>query len=250
MYWFYCLPGVVFILLLLGEKLLPSHQQSGSYHRLDWVLNLIGLFVQGIVIPLLGILLAYTILPSISLLKKGALPVNWWGAFLINFIFIDFLYYWQHRLFHRIPFLWRLHESHHSSPRVDIWATSRNNLWVNFLFVYIIINPIMGYLCQNSDGFFAGAMVTASLDIFRHSNMNFNQSPSKGLLNKLATVFVMPWMHHNHHNMLKKPNNFGANLIIWDKLFNTFDKNCSQNIQYQPSALNSFAQQFYYPFVR
>ncbi len=71
----------------------------------------------------------------------GILPIGWWGAFLLNFVVIDFLYYWQHRWFHRIRPLWKLHRCHHTARRVDIWVTSRNTLVMHFLFVYFLLNP-------------------------------------------------------------------------------------------------------------
>ncbi|MCS5710312.1 sterol desaturase family protein [Candidatus Berkiella aquae] len=250
LYWFYGLPALSFFLLYLGELWLPCYQQPKIYQPSDWLLNIIGLFIQGVLIPLLGIVFAYTLFPQLDFLKPGALKLSWFGAFLFNIIVIDFLYYWQHRLFHRFSFLWKLHECHHSSPRVDIWATSRNNLWVNFLFVYLLINPVIGYLCQNPEGFFAGSMLTASLDIFRHSKIDFKRLPKQKWIQAMAKIIVMPWMHHSHHNMLKKAHNFGANLIIWDKIFKTFEESGQQNIQYQLLNSSSYRYQFYYPFTR
>jgi sterol desaturase/sphingolipid hydroxylase (fatty acid hydroxylase superfamily) len=248
-YWFYCLPAITFVILQLGELRLPFLQQQ-SYQPLDWLLNITGLFIQGVVIPLAGILLAYFLFPMFPFLKQGAIPLNFWGAFALNFVVIDFAYYWQHRWFHGNSTLWKLHVCHHSSPRVDIWATSRNNLWVNFLFVYLLLNPLLGFLCQNHEGFFAGAMVTASLDIIRHSNIDFQKLPGQSYFKKWGSIFVMPWMHHSHHNMLKIPHNFGANLIIWDKLFNTFNDELAPLFEYQPEKPSSYRQQFYYPFIR
>lgn len=248
-FYFYSLPATIFVLLQLGELSLPCSQQR-SYQPLDWLLNITGLFIQGVLIPLAGIVLAYNVFPTLPFLQQGVIPFHFWGAFFLNFVVIDFLYYWQHRWFHRNDALWKLHICHHSSPRVDIWATSRNNLWVNFLFVYLLLNPLLGFLCQSPDGFFAGAMVTASLDILRHSNIDFQKLPGKRFYEKLGMIFVMPWMHHSHHNMLKTAHNFGANLIIWDKIFNTFDGDTEHAFAYQPKKHSSYRQQFYYPFIR
>lgn len=246
----YCLPLTVFLLLQVGELCWPGHQSAKPYKAADWALNILGLFIQGVLIPIAGILLAKWIFPSIPFLVKGTIPLSWWGSFLLNFVVIDFLYYWQHRLFHRQPTLWKMHECHHRSPRVDIWATSRNNLFVNFLFVYLLVNPMLGYLCVNPEGFFAGAMLTASLDILRHSKMDFSKIRESRLVKMLSAIFVMPWMHHSHHNVLLTPHNFGANLIIWDKLFKTYQVSHSMDVQWQPIEPLSYRQQFYYPIIR
>lgn len=249
LFWLNCLPFIVFILLQLGEWVLPHHQPEIPYNKVDCYLNVIGLFIQGVLIPCAGIVLATWVLP-LTTLTKGALPLNSVEAFALNFIVIDFFYYWQHRLFHQNTLLWQLHECHHSSPHLDIWATSRNNLFVNFLFVYLLFNPVLGYLCASSEGFFAGAMLTASLDIVRHSKIAFEKVQQSTLSRVLATIFVMPWMHRSHHNVLQKPHNFGANLIIWDKLFNSYQEPQKTKAQFLPDTPKAYRKQFYYPFVR
>lgn len=246
----YCLPLMVFLLLQVGERCWPAPQSAEPYKTVDWLLNILGLFIQGVLIPFTGIMLAMWVFPSLPILQKGSIPLSWWGSFLLNFIVIDFLYYWQHRLFHGQPQLWKMHECHHRSPRVDIWATSRNNLFVNFIFVYLLVNPVLGYLCANAEGFFAGAMVTASLDILRHSKVDFSKIQENPIVKILATMFVMPWMHHSHHNVLLKPHNFGANLIIWDKLFKTYSVSTGIEVQWQPVDTLSYRKQFYYPIIR
>ncbi|PCH96155.1 MAG: hypothetical protein COB83_06690, partial [Gammaproteobacteria bacterium] len=130
----------------------------------------------------------------------------------LNFILIDFLYYWQHRSFHAVSMLWNLHLCHHSAPRVDIWSTSRNNLCVNFLFVYLLLNPLLGYCCDNQNGFFAAAMITASLDIWRHTQIKLPNA-AKNISKLIGIFFVTPAMHRSHHNMAVTSHNFGANLI-------------------------------------
>src|SRR5215467_14089690 len=36
------------------------------------------------------------------------------ARFALGFLFLDFLRYWFHRLFHALPWLWRLHSLHHA----------------------------------------------------------------------------------------------------------------------------------------
>jgi sterol desaturase/sphingolipid hydroxylase (fatty acid hydroxylase superfamily) len=96
MSWLILAPFLTFILLFIGEAVLPSNTAKFSYHRYDWLLNLIGFIVQGLIIPLCGYLLATQLFPSLWPAGKGLLPFNWWGAFLLNFIVVEFIYYWQH----------------------------------------------------------------------------------------------------------------------------------------------------------
>ena len=43
------------------------------------------------------------------------IPINGWTT-LLAIVFIDFLYYWEHRMEHEIRVLWSYHSIHHSSP--------------------------------------------------------------------------------------------------------------------------------------
>lgn len=206
------LPLLVFVALVALERGWTPRAARRAYAREDALLNLAGLAVQGALIPLAGYWIAMHVLAARWPAAAGTLQIGWVGAFLLNFVFVDFLYYWQHRLFHRAPLLWALHLCHHASPAVSVWATSRNSLVINFLFVYMLVNPVLGFLCDRPEGFFAAAALTASLDLWRHS--------------RLPTAFRLPFLvspaqHHAHHSPDGQGVNFGANLILWDRWFGT-----------------------------
>jgi sterol desaturase/sphingolipid hydroxylase (fatty acid hydroxylase superfamily) len=224
--WYMFLPLMTFLLLLIGELTLPKvkaiHKAEQNNPISDWVINLIGLFMQGIVVPILSMTLSFILFPRFFPGLEGSLKIGTIGAFCLNFIGVDFLYYWQHRWFHQIPLLWRLHECHHTAKEVNIWVTSRNSILVQFIFVYLLINPILGFLCDDPKSFYLAAMITASLDILKHTEIDFNQIP---LLNRiihlLSPIFIMPKEHHQHHNATNINVNFGANLFFWDRWFGT-----------------------------
>lgn len=210
--WWY-LPLVVFALLVVLERTSAARAATIPYARDDHALNLAGLAIQGAGVPLAGYWIATEVLAAHWPQAQGTLALGWLGAFSLNFVIVDFLYYWQHRLFHGVPALWALHQCHHASPTVNVWATSRNSLAVNFLFVYMLVNPVLGFLCDSPEGFFAAAAVTASLDLWRHSRL-----PAPAFLERLL---VTPARHHAHHALDGEGANFGANLIVWDWLFGT-----------------------------
>jgi sterol desaturase/sphingolipid hydroxylase (fatty acid hydroxylase superfamily) len=248
MSWLVFAPFATFLLLFLGEAVLPSITSKFTYHRWDWLLNIIGFIMQGFVVPLCGYWLATQLFPHLWPASKGILPLNWLGAFLLNFVVVDFIYYWQHSLLHRIPWLWQWHRCHHASPRVDIWATARNSIFINFFFVYMLLNPLLGYLCKSPAGFFVGATLTACLDLFRHSRIDMENTPLlRTIAPWLAHLFVIPTQHHRHHAALDKPANFGANFIIWDKLFRTFCPMKPTPLYRDPEAIAPW-KQLVYPF--
>jgi sterol desaturase/sphingolipid hydroxylase (fatty acid hydroxylase superfamily) len=209
-----CLPMFAFFVLVAAERVWPASNSPNSFTRADWAMNLIGFTMQGLLVPALGYWISTHILPQAFPHQAGTLHIGFLGAFLLNFIVIDFLYYLQHRAFHDVPFLWKLHAPHHCSPAVNVWATSRNALVTNLLFVYMFVNPVVGYLCDVPLGFFAAAMVTAALDLVRHANIYIDAPALRG-------IFILSQEHHRHHDATKPPANFGANLLIWDRLFGT-----------------------------
>jgi len=217
----FALPAITFLGLWGLERVLPTLTQSHSSTKWDHVLNVLGLMIQGCVVPVIGYWISQSILPFIAPKALGILHLGWWGAFLLNFIFVDFLYYWQHRAFHRFSFLWNLHQCHHASKRVDIWTTSRNSVLINFLFVYFWVNPVLAFLCDAPLGFYTGAMITASLDIFRHSHLDLHKILPHRFLNIISKILVMPCQHHHHHRKTKRASNLSANFIVWDILFDT-----------------------------
>lgn len=217
----FALPALTFFLLLILEKILPTIQQEHQHNFWDQFLNCVGLLMQGCIVPALGYWLSVSIFPLAFREYKGILEIGWLNCFLLNLIFIDFLYYWQHRAFHSFTFLWNLHYCHHASSRVDIWTTSRNSILINFLFVYCLINPPLAFFCDSPEGFYMGAMVTASLDVFRHTRLNLNKLFPRWFLQLISHIIVMPCQHHNHHRLSKESVNLGANFIVWDILFGT-----------------------------
>jgi sterol desaturase/sphingolipid hydroxylase (fatty acid hydroxylase superfamily) len=75
---------------------------------------------------------------------------------------------------------------------------------------------VLGFLCDSPEGFFFGAALTASLDLWRHSRL-----PARFAPGRLGSVLVTPLHHHLHHSPEGQRANFGANLMLWDRLFGT-----------------------------
>ena len=245
----YTIPGAVFLLLAASEAMLPRTAGGASYRPWDKALNLIGLVFQGLIVPLSGYVLAVFVLQAHFPDWAGVLRIGFWGAFLLNIAGIDFIYYWQHRAFHRVTGLWRFHLCHHATPRVDVWATARNTPAANFLFVYFLLNPWIAFVCDRPNGFFAGAMITAALDVFRHTDIDFQRLRFGHWLRFLEGILVLPRDHHRHHDGDRPDVNFGANFIIWDRLFGTAAEKAEYPLIYGIADPPAALRQLLYPFV-
>jgi sterol desaturase/sphingolipid hydroxylase (fatty acid hydroxylase superfamily) len=232
------LPPIAFVALVGLER--GRARAATRCTRSDHALNLIGLAIQGAAIPFVGYTIATRVLSVQWPDLAGSLAIGWWGAFALNFVFVDFLYYWQHRLLHGVPFLWAMHQCHHASPAVNVWATARNSLPINFIFVYLLVNPALGFLCDAPSGFFTAAAVTAALDLWRHARVPV--APGVG------RVLVTPWHHHLHHNPDGATANYGANLILWDRLFGTLRETRSYPETYGTPGAPAAWRQFLFPW--
>ncbi|MGI9305080.1 MAG: sterol desaturase family protein [Gammaproteobacteria bacterium] len=250
MSWLLLSPAAAFVFLVIGERVLPTVTRRRRYVFSDWVLNLVGFAFQGAVIPLCGYLISTLVLPGWLPGGQGVIPWGFLGCFLLNFVVVDLLYYWQHRLFHEVPWLWKFHQCHHASPTLDVWATARNTAVSNFLFVYMLVNPVLGFLCASPEGFFAGAAATASLDLLRHSRIDLRDTAARRLVGPLSLVFVTPREHHQHHNADDVGVNFGANLILWDRMFGTARVGGAYPSRYRVDGVPGPLQQLFYPVLR
>ena len=54
------------------------------------------------------------------------LPI--WVLWILTFVMIDFVFYFYHRISHRVNFLWAIHMSHHSSEEMN-FAVSFRQAW-------------------------------------------------------------------------------------------------------------------------
>jgi sterol desaturase/sphingolipid hydroxylase (fatty acid hydroxylase superfamily) len=188
----------------------------------EWALDLSGLFVQGVLIPLIQVFVIFKALqwgaPQLSGSINLAAPL----AFLLNFVLVDYLYYWNHRCLHR-PSFWPTHAVHHSIGKLDPIASSRNTIWSPLLILYLWVNGAAFFFLKDPFWFLVGASLTAALDLWRHSYA-LAGSPKTHVGEVLSTVFITPQDHSWHHSASHADFNFGANFNIWDRLHGTFSR--------------------------
>lgn len=208
----------VVLALSILERVIPQHAQWGEDHgdtRTDLLHHAHALVIPGIhqwSIATLG-LLAW---PPLHGLMDGSLwPTGWLFALQVALalVVMDVGTYWGHRLVHRVPWLWRLHEVHHSAPRL-YWLNAQRfhplDLWVIQGFALI---PL---LCLGAPTRVVLVLSALSMThaLFQHSNI---RQHTRLLDPLLSTANVHRW-HHAHG---PKHVNFGGILSLWDGLFGT-----------------------------
>ncbi|AMV30677.1 Fatty acid hydroxylase superfamily protein [Pirellula sp. SH-Sr6A] len=128
----------------------------------------------------------------------------------------DFVQYWVHRAFHRIPWLWRFHSIHHSAEAMDWLAGSRLHI------VDVLVTRSLTYIPLFALGFSEWALVIYAVLVsvqatMIHANLRF-------LFGPLRYFFVTPQFHHWHHSDESEgiDKNFAVHLPVWDFLFGSF----------------------------
>jgi sterol desaturase/sphingolipid hydroxylase (fatty acid hydroxylase superfamily) len=209
-----------FLLFSLFTLFQPSERQNAfSRTRLEWFIDAFGLILQGIVIPFLQYFIVFQLYAYLLPQEKASWKLSPLLSFLLQFLLVDYLYYWNHRLLHS-DFFWSLHRLHHSSTQFDLWISSRNTILAPFCIVYLWINPLFLYLLHNPFPFLLSMAFTASLDLWRHTR--FTPSPKHPLHSLLQIFWITPHEHAWHHSQTQQRKNFGANFSLWDRLHQTY----------------------------
>ncbi len=211
----------------------------------DWLIDSMNLFIQGTLVPVIQTYILYRLFKELMPSLNKSLDIPLLASFLINFIFIDYFYYWNHRLLHKKKTL-PIHIVHHTATRMDVFATSRNTLWTSFFIIYIWINALFIFLLKDPTGYIAAATLTAALDCWRHS-MAFNPRYQNLLSSKLG--LITPIDHSWHHSM-KLNFNFGANLNIFDRLHGTYLYQSDYPEQLGLRTKLGLFQKLFYPFEK
>lgn len=157
---------------------------------------------------------------SLNIIPLGEL--NYFLALGLSIIILDFFIYWQHRLSHKLNFLWRFHIIHHSDNHMDLTSGFRFHpveIYLSALFKLSLIY-IFGIRLEH---FIIYETVLFSMSIFNHSNIKINAKFEKFL----RLFIVTPQMHYPHHHPSKKNtnSNYGNFLSLWDRLFKSYNKN-------------------------
>lgn len=203
----------LYAIVIGGEILLSNWQQRRFY---SWQETLANFYLTGLNI---GIDLATRTLTFLALswcwTQRAVTPESgflYWAGLILG---VDFLYYWVHRLGHDIRLFWAVHVTHHSSTEFNLTTGFRSSVFEPlYRFVFYIPLALAG--CRATDIFFAHSLVQI-YGILVHTQ-------SVGKLGWIEYILVTPSHHRVHHgsNVKYLDRNLGMFLILWDKLFGSF----------------------------
>lgn len=207
--------------LLACEQISPKrHKQPANDLLLRWRRNFSLAFINTLalhfVLPFSAVVAAlYAENHNIGLLHSMPLAFS----VPLALVLLDCAIYWQHRLFHAIPVLWRLHKIHHIDHELDATSGVRFHplemllsMGIKCGLILLLGAPLLAVMI------FEIMLNVASL--FSHANIGL----PKRFDAYMRLFWVTPDMHRVHHSIYnyETNSNYGFHLSLWDYLFGSY----------------------------
>ncbi|MCL9684703.1 sterol desaturase family protein [Legionella maioricensis] len=213
---FIVLAAPVFLILIVLEYFISRYKRASLYYFNDSINNFCsGILEQIGALPIRGLLIYsyYYLYEHHAFFHFSPFSIISW---ILLWLAVDFCYYWFHRSSHRVNFFWIGHSVHHQSELYNLSVALRQGYlqtltsWIFYLPLALIGFPTTMFVTMASLNsiyqFWIHTQTIKKMGWFEH-------------------VFNTPSHHRVHHG--KNPQyidkNYAGSLIIWDKLFGTFE---------------------------
>lgn len=205
----------LFFALMAAEMLLVFATKRGCY---SWYESLATLGIKAGEKTMLAVFAVSTVPLELWLWSHRLLDLPQGGLiyWLALFLGVDFCYYWNHRMSHKVAWMWAAHSVHHSAVEINMLANFRvsaiNFLAGNFLF----------FLPLTVIGFHPLAIATVFSACLLHQAWVHTELVDR--MSWLEHVLNTPSNHRVHHSTQPAhiDRNYAGVLVIWDKLFGTY----------------------------
>ncbi len=225
---------VFFALIAIELIVARALGRAGRIYRLGDAINDLSC---GMTSQLTAVFYGTAILAAYSWIFKNHRLItfeNKWAPWVIAFFGVDFFYYWWHRFSHEINFLWAAHVVHHQSEDYNLAVALRQAVltaWTGLPFylplAFVGVPPVV----------YATTLAFSTLyQFWIHTELVPKaRGPIDWILN-------LPSHHRVHHaiNKLYLDKNYGATLIVWDRLFGTYQEETEAPVYGITKALRSF----------
>ncbi len=203
-----------FILLMVIEAVADAVMRRDLYESKDTAASLT-MGMGNVVVGLLSKGMVFALFTWVHKFAFFAIGYEWW-AWVVVFFADDFSYYWFHRTSHECRFFWASHVVHHSSQHYNL-STALRQTWTGgfFGFVFWLWMPLVGF---EPIMIFTMQAVSLLYQFWVHTEFVHRLGP-------LELVMNTPSHHRVHHatNPQYIDRNHAGILIIWDRMFGTFE---------------------------
>ncbi len=204
-----------FILSMLIELYITTKEHINTYEKKDAFSSI----AMGLGNVFLGYFSKAVVLLSFFYIYENfrffTIPVTWW-SFILIFFADDLAYYWFHRISHECRLFWASHVVHHSSQHYNL-STALRQTWSGgfYSFVFWLWLPLIG---------FHPGMIVLQLSISLLYQFWIHTEAIDKMPKWFEAIMNTPSHHRVHHgrNPLYLDRNHAGILIIWDRLFGTF----------------------------
>ncbi len=212
--------GVLAVLVLAERIFARGVARPLSWRR--WPANL--------ALPVIGSALVRLVAPAgavgaalwaeaqgVGLFQFGGVPH--WLAVLLSVVLLDLVIYLQHRVFHSVPALWRLHRMHHADPELDA-STGLRFHPLEILLSLALKAAVVVALGAPAEAVLLFEVLLNATSMFNHADLRIPPRVDRWL----RLVLVTPDMHRTHHSERREETDscFGFCLPWWDRLFGTY----------------------------
>ena len=215
---YYAIP--FFVLLLVVEALSfrharEDHDELIGYERNDTRTSLT-MGLGNVAINVVWKLLVVAIYAGLYELTPLRLDPHDWWTWVLLFLLDDLAYYWFHRVSHENRVFWASHVVHHSSVHYNL-STALRQTWVPMTYLpFWLALPLLG---------FAPWMVLLAQSWSLIYQFGLHTERIGRLPWGLEKVLNTPSHHRVHHGSNEQylDRNYGGILVVWDRLFGTFE---------------------------
>lgn len=225
----------VFFLLIALEFAWGWHKKRNTY-RLNDAVNSISLGmlseVSKVLTRLFRVGIYTAIFSSVALWRNDEFwmsPLGW----LLALVFYDFCYYWLHRAGHEVSVFWAAHVVHHQSQDYNL-STALRQTSSGALLGWLFYVPMA--LAGVPPLVFG---VVALIDLLYQFWVHTEHVPKLGWFDRW---FCSPSNHRVHHAVNDRylDRNYGGVLIIWDRMFGSFEEESEKCVYGTRAPLNSW----------
>jgi sterol desaturase/sphingolipid hydroxylase (fatty acid hydroxylase superfamily) len=208
----------VFAVLIILQRARPRRDVPGGWQR--WATNLSLVVIDTLVLRIAFPVLAFDFALRLEEDGGGLLAaVPYWALVPVTVLLLDCAIYWQHRLMHQIPLLWRLHRVHHADTGFDVTTAVRFHP-VEIALSMAIKLGLIALLGIPALAVLIFEILLNAGSLFTHANIRLPDVFER----RLRWLLVTPEMHRIHHSVHREEtnSNFCFNLSLWDRLFGSY----------------------------
>lgn len=215
---YYAIPFFIISIIVEVYYYRFLHKHRDHYHTKDTVSSL-SMGIGNVVTGLISKVFVFSSIVLVYKFRLFTLDRNLWWYWIFIFFADDFSYYWFHRISHQVRYFWASHVVHHSSEYYNL-GTALRQTWtgnISGAFMFYLWMPLVGF---------------HPVDIFLMQTLSLiyqfwiHTEAIHVLPRPIEFFFNTPSHHRVHHGSDLKylDKNHAGILIIWDRMFGTFQK--------------------------